>query len=99
MDGRSAMCPPRAHLPLLPLPTAPACLQTGGTLSRSSRKLHPPKRPEGGWSLLVQQLGRAAREGKRAAYVAAPDGTQRELTADEKLHIERQQPRPRSKIL
>lgn len=74
-------------------------LQTGASLSRSSRKKHPPKRPEGGWGLLVQPLGKAARSGERQPYVSAPDGSQRELTADEKLHVERQQPRPRSKIL
>ncbi|EFN53015.1 hypothetical protein CHLNCDRAFT_137501 [Chlorella variabilis] len=73
--------------------------KTGASLSRSSRKKHPPKRPEGGWGLLVQPLGKAARSGERQPYVSAPDGSQRELTADEKLHVERQQPRPRSKIL
>lgn len=73
--------------------------KTGTSLSRSSRKKHPPKRPEGGWHLLVQPLGKAARSGERHAYVAAPDGSQRELTADELLMLERQQPRPRSKIL
>jgi hypothetical protein len=84
-----------------PCPAArpcPAPLQSGTSLSRASRKTHPPKRPEGGWGLLVQPLGKAAREGRRKAYVAMPDGSQRPLTGDEQVHVERQQPRPRRKI-
>jgi hypothetical protein len=77
----------------------PPLSQTGTSLSRSSRKKHPPARPEGGWSLLVQPLGKAAREEGREPYVALPDGSKRELTADERLHLERQQPRPHRKFL
>lgn len=77
----------------------PPRAQTGTSLSRSSRKKHPPPRPPGGWSLLVQPLGRAARAGEREPYVALPDGSKRELTEDERLHLERQQPRPHRKFL
>jgi hypothetical protein len=77
--------------------STPYLLQSGTTLSRSSRKLHPPQRPQEGWGLRVTPLGKAA--APRQPYVAAPDGSQRELTADEQLMMERQQPRPRSKIL
>jgi hypothetical protein len=84
--------------PALPCVVHPAaCLQSGTSLSRSSRKLHPPQRPQEGWGLRVTPLGKAA--APRQPYVAAPDGSQRELTADEQLLVERQQPRPRSKIL
>ncbi|KAL4855826.1 Pyrophosphate-energized vacuolar membrane proton pump [Chlorella vulgaris] len=72
--------------------------KSGTSLSRASRKTHPPKRPEGGWGLLVQPLGKAARSARRKAYVAMPDGSQRPLTGDEQVHVERQQPRPRRKI-
>lgn len=81
----------------VPLPALPAA-QTGTTLHRQSRRVHPPKRPEGGWSLLVTPLGKAARAGERQAYVAQPDGTQRPLTADERLNLERQQPLPRHSV-
>ena len=88
--------------PLLaaPSPVPPACLQSGAGLSRSSRKVHPPQRPQEGWSLRVTPLGKAAAAAApRQPYVAAPDGSQRELSADEQLMVERQQPRPRSKVL
>ncbi|KAL4439396.1 hypothetical protein ABPG77_008725 [Micractinium sp. CCAP 211/92] len=73
--------------------------KTGTTLHRQSRRTHPPKRPEAGWSLLVTPLGKAARAAGRQAYVAQPDGTQRELTPDEQLNLERQQPRPHHRVL
>lgn len=73
--------------------------KTGTTLHRQSRRTHPPKRPDAGWGLLVTPLGKAARAGARQAYVAQPDGTQRELTADEQLNLERQQPRQHHRVL
>ncbi|KAL4427598.1 hypothetical protein ABPG75_001687 [Micractinium tetrahymenae] len=73
--------------------------KTGTTLQRESRRVHPPKKPEAGWSLLVTPLGKAARATGRQAYVAQPDGTQRELTADEQLNLERQQPRPHYRVM
>lgn len=81
----------------------PLAAQTGAGLSRSSRKTHPPKRPEGGWSLLVQPLGKAARGAADVAaaqqpFVVAPDGTRRELTEDEKVKLQRQAARPRHKV-
>ena len=113
---RSLANPACEHFALpacLPLrsPSAALPLQIGTSLSRASRKKHPPKRPEGGWGLRVIPLG-----GKKAAaaaapsssgeppvqqqqpYVAATDGSRRPLTADEALLVERQQARPRSKI-
>lgn len=78
-------------------PCPPA--QAGAGLSRSSRKKAAPKRPEAGWGLLVTPLGKGARGGRQQAFVAAPDGSRRELTEDERVHVERQQPRPRHKVL
>lgn len=72
--------------------------KTGTTLHRGSRKKHPAARPPGGWNLLVKPLGKAAKAAERQPYVAAPDGSQRELTADEQLLLARQQPRAHHKI-
>jgi hypothetical protein len=44
-------------------------------------------------------LGKGAREAGQQPYVALPDGSRRPLTEDEQLEVERQSPRPRSKIL
>jgi hypothetical protein len=74
-------------------------LQTGTTLRRASRKVHPAKRPAAGWSLLVTPVGKAAREAAAQPFVAQPDGSRRELSEDERLNLERQQSRSRAKIL
>lgn len=88
-----------AHATLTPPPPPLLASQTGTTLSRSSRKKHAPQRPADGWGLLVQPLGKAARAAAAEPFVALPDGSRRELSADEKLQLERQQPRPHHKIL
>lgn len=93
LRGRRALCACAHHL------NPSTASQTGTTLSRSSRKKHAPQRPAAGWGLLVQPLGKAARAAAAQPFVALPDGSKRELTADEKLQLERQQPRPRHKIL
>ena len=47
----------------------------------------------------MQPLGKAAAAGGgKSAYVAAPDGSRRELTEDEALMVERQRPRPMYKV-
>ncbi|PRW45589.1 histone-lysine N-methyltransferase SMYD3 [Chlorella sorokiniana] len=73
--------------------------KTGTTVHRSSRKRHPAARPAAGWNLLVKPLGKAAKAGERQPYVAAADGSQRELTEDEQLLLARQQPRAHHKIV
>lgn len=70
----------------------------GKGIRRSSRTVHPPRRPKEGWSLVVKSLGGKDAPGQPPeAYVAMPDGGRRELNEDERLYLERQTPRPRRK--
>lgn len=70
----------------------------GKSLSRKSRRRSAPVRPKEGWSLVVNPVGKETKQ-KHQIYVAMPDGSQRELNEDEKLHVERKTPRPRRKII
>jgi len=58
-----------------------------------SRAAVAPRRPEGGWPLLVKPLssakGKAARE---RPFVASPDGTRRPLSAEERAALKRATP-------
>ncbi len=70
-------------------------MQTGTKLERASRASKLPKRPQQGWSLVVRRKGR---EGIASSYVANPDGSQREPSADENLLLLRATPKKRSAI-
>ena len=63
-----------------------------------SRAAVAPRRPEGGWSLLVKPLpsarGRPARE---KPFVALPDGTRRPPSAEERAALRRATPLPRKR--
>lgn len=63
-----------------------------------SRAAVAPRRPEGGWPLLVKPLssvkGRPARE---KPFVALPDGTRRPLSAEERAAFKRATPLPRKR--
>lgn len=63
--------------------------------SRVSRKTRAPRRPAGGWSLLVRSLG--ARQ--EPPYVAKPGAKRRPLTPSEKDQFYRQMPIPRRRQL
>ena len=67
---------------------------TGKTISRESRFVRAPKRPDGGWNFVVKPLGKNA----PPPYVGMPDGSQREPTEDEKLYIKRNTPKARKRI-
>lgn len=69
--------------------------QIGEDIQRRSRMVMAPKRPDGGFDLVVHPLGKG---GPQKAYVVAPDGTQRELTASERLYAERMKPRARRSL-
>ena len=71
-------------------------MQTGSTISRESRSKSLPSRPKEGWSIVVQDT---SKQGATQRFVALPDGKSRELTADESVYLERQQPRRRKKII
>lgn len=60
-----------------------------------------PQRPKEGFSLVVRELGKNKKgeDGKAPAYVARPDGRKRDLTASEKLYLDRQNPLPRQKYV
>jgi len=79
----------------------------GQGLSKGNRRIDVPKRPKEGWSLLVTPLGHnkdtgvkdmGGMQAERVPFVARPDGSRRELNADEALLIERKTPRPRRRI-
>lgn len=63
--------------------------RTGTSISRQSRRGSAPPKPKEGWSFVVKPLGKKSTE---KAYVAGPSGERRELNADEKLLLERQEP-------
>lgn len=69
--------------------------QIGEGIQRQPRMVKAPKRPEGGFDLVVHPLGKG---GPKEAYAAAPDGTRRELTPSERLYAERMKPRPRRSL-
>ena len=79
----------------------------GATLWSRSRVKDSPRRPSGGWGLLVKPLGGGGAAGgiserderRRAeAFVAAPDGTRRPLNAHEAELLRRQRVRPRRRL-
>lgn len=70
--------------------------KAGQSISRRSRGVHPPRRPRGGWSLVVRPLGGKQHQ---QPFVATPDGKRRELTPDEQLYLQRQTPQPRRKVV
>eukprot|EP00887_Chlorella_sp_A99_P002171 scaffold21.g2171.t1 len=70
--------------------------KAGQSISRRSRGVHPPRRPRGGWSLVVRPLGGKQQQ---QPFVATPDGKRRELTPDEQLYLQRQTPQPRRKVV
>lgn len=69
--------------------------QTGADIRRESRIKDGPSRPKAGWSMVVQDV---SKEGYTKQYVALPGGRSRKLTADEKVYLERMQPKRRKKI-
>jgi hypothetical protein len=80
--------------------------ELGGGLARKSRVTHAPKRPPGGWPLLVKPLGFGqntewAQRGappQATPFVALPTGQRRELNADEKDMIDSQRVKPRRRF-
>lgn len=65
-------------------------MQTGKTIQRAPRKRGArgstlPKKPEGGWPILVTPLHAGGKRG--TPFVAMPDTTRRELTEDEELYL------------
>ena len=74
-------------------------VQTGTQISRRSRKIHAPKRPEKGYSLVVRALDKKDEEGQPKTYVAQPGGRQRNLNDSERLFLDRQRPKPRRRVI
>lgn len=70
-------------------------MQAGQSISKASRRLHPPKRPAQGWSLVVRPNARGK---DYEPFVAKPDSTRRPLTDDEVLYLRRMKPLARRKI-
>lgn len=65
-------------------------MQTGKSIQREPRKRGEkgntlPRKPAGGWPIMVTPLHAGGRRGK--PFVAKPDGSRRELTEDEGLYI------------
>ena len=54
------------------------------------------RRPPGGWSYLVEELGEKGKRGRR--FVAEPDGTRRGLNELEKEFLKRESLIPRRRI-
>ncbi len=69
--------------------------QAGDEIQRGSRRKEAAERPQGGFSLVVQPLGKSVEE---EPFVAQPDGSRRELSPSEELYLARQKPRPRRKL-
>lgn len=70
--------------------------RVGAGLRRRGHVAPYAKRPQAGWDLLVKPLKDA--DGAKP-YVAAPDGSRRDLNEDEELLLRRQAPKPRRRIL
>jgi hypothetical protein len=85
----------------------------GGGLWARSRVRDAPRRPAGGWGLLVKPLGLKGGAAPPApsapappsgavypsgAYVARPDGTRRALNDDERAMLQQQKIKPRRKL-
>lgn len=64
-------------------------------LERGSGHTTTPRRPKGGWSLLVTPLGSKGDH----PFVAQPDGLQRPLGEDERVLVNRKTPRRRRRIM
>lgn len=70
-----------------------------------SRAAVAPRRPEGGWPLLVKPLASSSsssakgggRRTKEKPFVALPDGTRRPLSAEERAALKRATPLPRKR--
>ena len=71
---------------------------TGQTIARDSRRTKAVRRPKEGWSLLVTPIGKESKA-KYERFVALPDGSTRDLTADEHLYVARKTPKQRRRIL
>ena len=71
---------------------------TGGSISRDSRRTKAVRRPKDGWSLVVTPIGKESKA-KHERFVAMPDGSRRELNADELLYVARKTPKKRRKVL
>ena len=71
---------------------------TGQTIARDSRRTKAIRRPKEGWSLLVTPIGKESKA-KHERFVALPDGSVRDLTADEQLYVARKTPKQRRRIL
>ena len=71
-------------------------VQEGANLDRRSRSKHAPSRPAEGWSMVVQDI---SKEGYKQQYVAMPNGKTRSLNADERVYLERKQPKRRKHIV
>ena len=72
----------------------------GAGLHLGSRITAAPRRPAGGWSLVVKRLGEgtSALDKSKGAFVAQPDGSRRELNPDEELLLRGQRVKPRRKL-
>ena len=70
-------------------------MQIGKGIERGSRANKLPERPDQGWSLVVRCKGR---KGIASSYVAQPDGSHREPSADEALLIARATPKKRRSV-
>lgn len=70
--------------------------QEGASLDRRSRSKHAPSRPAEGWSMVVHDI---SKKGYKQQYVAMPNGKTRSLNADERVYLERKQPKRRKHIV
>lgn len=72
----------------------------GAKLLVGSRITGAPRRPAGGWSLVVKPLGEGtnAQDKSKEAFVAQPDGSRRELNPHEEAMLRGQRVKPRRKL-
>lgn len=71
-------------------------MQVGAKLDRNSRFKNAPSRPKEGWSMVVQDV---SDETNKKQYVAMPNGRTRGLNANERVYLNRMQPKRRKKIV
>jgi hypothetical protein len=72
----------------------------GAALQAASRIRFAPKRPTGGWNLVVKPLGEGTNplDKSKEAFVAMPDGSQRPLNPHEEVLLRGQRIKPRRKL-
>ena len=72
----------------------------GAGLHLGSRITAAPRRPAGGWSLVVKPLGEGTntQDESKEAFVAQPDGSRRELNPHEEALLRGQRVKPRRKL-